>query len=628
MKKILIAILIFMLSLNAYAQNEEGGTESNLSLGFGARALSLGQAFTAAADDPTAVFWNPAGLEHVYQQSVSLFHATLFEGTLYDFLGYAYPTLRLGTFGFGIARIGIGGVPHTGIDNESLGSDISLDEYQGFFSYAKRLPWDITAGLTVRAVRRAWTGINGEKDTGIGMDFGLLYKPQLFSASFLQDWTIGLNIINAFAPQLNEGQAVDVFPLGVRFGVGKKIYMFEGGSQLQILFDTDYSANRDVRFHFGTEYKFRDLGALRVGFDGFSPTFGAGMRYSIFQIDYAFGRVSPSDYFSSVHQFSLSFNFGLNRNQLLSLAAAERKEEEDRLIADIREADRQKFIAEHLKNADNYFNESKYFDAIVEYQQVIGQDAFNKRATVMLDSSESLFQNQREKEQSLAVQSALNTERTEATRAFIEDHFNKGRLYLDKKQFTEALIEFNMARDKAPQEVTILAAIQTTKRRMSEETNRLVQQGRQEFRNGNYAKALGLLADARLLGGDNPVIQTEIETLSKRIKLQEDIQKGIGLFDIGEYDQAVSVFEEALKLNPDSKLAKQYYEKSKIETVGKSEPLDAAAEGRYLRGVDKFVKGKYQEAVTIWEKLLKEHPYNKKILKALEGARDRLNRSK
>ncbi len=628
MKKILISVLILMLSSNVYAQNEEGGTESNLSLGFGARALSLGQAFTAAADDPTAVFWNPAGLEHVYQQSVSLFHATLFEGTLYDFLGYAYPTLRLGTFGFGIARIGIGGVPHTGNDNETLGPDISLDEYHGFFSYAKRLPWDITAGFTVRAVRRAWAGINGEKDTGIGMDFGLLYKPQLFSASFLQDWTIGLNIKNAFAPQLNEGQAVDVFPLGVRFGVGKKIYMFEGGSQLQILFDTDYSANRNLRFHFGTEYKFRDLGALRVGFDGFSPTFGAGMQYSIFQIDYAFGRVSPADYFSSVHQFSLSFNFGLNRNQLLSLAAAERKEEEERLIADIREADRQKFIAGHLRNADNYFNESKYFDAIVEYQQVIGQDAFNKRATVMLDSSESLFQNQRKKEQALAVESALNTERTEATRAFIEDHFNKGRLYLDKKQFTEALIEFNMARDKAPQEVTILAAIQTTKRRMSEETNRLVQQGRQEFRNGNYAKALGLLADARLLGGDNQVIQNEIETLSKRIKLQEDIQKGIGLFDIGEYDQAVSVFEDALKLNPDSKLAKQFYEKSKIETIGKSEPLDAAAEGRYLRGVDKFVKGKYQEAVTIWEKLLKEHPYNKKILKALEGARDRLNRSK
>ncbi len=628
MKKIRVLIILFLLFLNGYAQNEEGGTESNLSYGFGARALSMGQAFTAVADDPTAVFWNPAGLEHVYRQSVSLFHTTLFEGTLYDFLGYAYPTLRLGTFGFGIARIGTGGAPHTGLDNESLGPDISLDEFHGFFSYAKRLPWDITAGFTVRAVRRSWTGINGEKDTGIGMDFGFLYKPQFFSASFLQDWTFGINIRNAFAPQLNEGQAVDVFPLGVRFGLAKKIDIFEGGSQLQILFDTDYSENRAVRFHFGTEYKFRDLGALRVGFDGFGPTFGAGMQYSIFQIDYAFGRVSPADYFPSVHQFSLAFNFGLNRNELLSLAAAQRQAEEERLIADMREADRQKFIAEHLKNADNYFNESKYFDAIVEYQQVIGQDAFNKRATVMLDSSESLFQHQREQEQKRAVETALNTERTEATRAFIEDHFNKGRLYLDKKQFTEALIEFNMVRDKAPDEVTILAAIKTTKRRMAEETSRLVQQGRREFRNGNYAKALGLLADARLLGGDNQVIQTEIETLSKRIKLQEDIQKGIGLFDIGEYDQAVSVFEDALKLSPDNKLAKQYYEKSKIETVGKSDPLDAAAEGRYLRGVDKFVKGKYQEAVTIWEALLKEHPYNKKILKALEGARDRLNRSK
>lgn len=163
---------------------------------------------------------------------------------------------------------------------------------------------------------------------------------------------------------------------------------------------------------------------------------------------------------------------------------------------------------------------------------------------------------------------------------------------------------------------------------MSEETTSLIRLGRQEFQNGNYANALGYLADARLLGGDNQAIQAEIETLSRRIKLQENIQRGMSLFDIGEYDQAVQVFEEALQINPDDKLARQYYEKSKIETVGKTEPLDAASESRYLQGVDRFVKGKYQEAITIWEEVLRNNPYNKKILKALEGARERLDKSK
>ncbi|RMD63685.1 hypothetical protein D6833_05365, partial [Candidatus Parcubacteria bacterium] len=74
--------LLVLLVLAAYpcrAQQGQGGTESNLSLGFGARAFSVGRAFTALADDPTAVFWNPAGLEYVYQQSATFFHTSLFE---------------------------------------------------------------------------------------------------------------------------------------------------------------------------------------------------------------------------------------------------------------------------------------------------------------------------------------------------------------------------------------------------------------------------------------------------------------------------------------------------------------------------------------------------------------------
>ncbi len=585
MKKILLILAISLWVIQAQAQDEQGGTESNLDYGFGARAMSLGHAFTALADDPTAVFWNPAGLEYIYRQSFSLFHSTLFEGTLYDFAGYAYPTLHLGTFGFGIARIGTGDVQHRGIDKVIINT-ISWEEYHGFFSYAKKLPWDITAGLTLRGVRRAWTNLGGEVDMGIGLDFGLLYRPQIFSSVLLRDWSVGLNVRNLFAPQVNEGVAIDEFPLGVRLGFARKLYLFEGGNQLHILFDLDYSQLRDLRFHFGTEYNFRGYGMLRAGFDGSHPTFGAGMQYSIFQIDYAFGMPFEADYFTSMHRFSLSFNFGMNRDQMQVLANAERKAEEERLIANIREADRQKFIAEHLKSANKFFGEGKYLDAIVEYQQVITQDAFNKRATVMLDSSEVLLQRVRDEEQNLAVKNALDTERAEVNRSYIEEHFNKGRFNLEKKQFTEALIEFNMAREKAPQEASILAAIQTTQRRMTEETNRLVQQARQEFRIGNYAKALGLLGDARLLGGDDQAIQVEIETLSQRIKLQEEIQKGMSLFDIGEFEQAASIFEEALKLNPESKLAKQYFEKSKIETVGKTEPLDPAAESRYLQGVD------------------------------------------
>ncbi len=49
---------------------------SDLGMGIGARAIGLGGAFVAIADDASAVFWNPAGLTHM-ETSQLLFSADL-----------------------------------------------------------------------------------------------------------------------------------------------------------------------------------------------------------------------------------------------------------------------------------------------------------------------------------------------------------------------------------------------------------------------------------------------------------------------------------------------------------------------------------------------------------------------
>ncbi len=630
-RSILISLVIGLMPLSLLqAQSGQGGTESNLSLGFGARAFSMGRAFTAVADDPTAVFWNPAGLEFVYQQGATFFHTSLFEGASYDFLGYAYPTLNLGTFGIGVGRIGIGGIHQRDIFNTDLGT-FSWEEYHGFFSYAKLLPYDLSAGATVRVVRRAWNGLAQEgslTDIGVGMDLGLMYRPEVFSNILLKDWSVGLNIRNLFPPQVKEGQAIDAFPLTIRLGFLRKIYFGSLGNRLDVALDFDYSQRRDLKIHFGTEYRFHNLAMLRLGMDGSQPTFGAGLKYKIFQIDYAFASSPYSNVFSSVHRFSISLNFGPTRDDLYKLAEAKRKAREAKLIAAIREADRQKRIKLHLAKGDSFFTKGHYLDAVVEYEQVLEQDAFNQRAKVMLDSADALLQKRMEEERRQAVQEAVNKAKAENDRKFIQEHFQKGRLYLDKNQFTQALMEFNLALERAPNDQTILNAIKTTKRRLNEELNRLVVQIRKQFQQGNYSEALRLVGEARLLGGDNAQLQKEIDTLAQRIKLQETIQRGLGFFEVGEYDRALKVFEQALKINPNNQLVRQYYEKAQIESKSTNEKMDPATERKFLQGVDKFVKGQYQEAIDIWQQILKDHPYNKKVLTAIENARERLRKSK
>ncbi|KAA3615016.1 MAG: tetratricopeptide repeat protein [Calditrichaeota bacterium] len=621
-KSILIFIILILCS---FLSAQDGGTQRAFStLGFGAKAIGMGQAFTAAANDPTAVHWNPAGLEFINQQSATFFHTTLFEGIQYDFIGYAYPTLSLGSFGFGIARLGVTGFVGKDIYQNST-SDFTGDEYQAFFSYAKKLPFNLTPGVTVRWIRNGWSGTDegGLVGVGVGADLGLLYRPDWIGSALTQDWSFGLKVHNLFAPQIGEGDIIDEYALITKIGILKQLHFGQAGS-INLMVDVNHSQSRDLKIHFGSEYSFRDMGKIRMGYNGGTLAFGAGAEYDMFEIDYGYGMMEHDQIFAATHRVSITVNFGATRNDMFQIAEAERIKEEDRIKREIREADKQEFIATHLKAADDFFAENKYLDAIVEYQQVIGTDPFHFRAGVMLDSSNALLQNDFYQRQTIAVQNALDKEKAESDRMFVQQHFNKGRLLLDQKQFVEAMIEFNIALEREPGNQTLQNSISTTRRRIGEEVGTLVQKSRDEFQNKNYSEALRLLADARLLGADDAQLQNEVETLASRIKLQDNLQQGLLLYEVGNYNEALQVLEEALKLDPENNLVKQYYERSRLETVSSEEEMDPESQKKYLLGVNTFLSGKYAEAIKIWEEILKDHPYNKRVLESIKNARDRL----
>ncbi|TFH01384.1 MAG: PorV/PorQ family protein [Calditrichales bacterium] len=629
---VISAVLLSLMISPLPAQDGDGqaGTRSNFTFGFGARAMGLGNAFVAMADDPTALYWNPAGLDYVWQQSLTFFHASLPEGGLYDFIGYAYPTLDLGTFAAGIGRIGIGGIPETNLVGDDLGT-FSFETYRAYFGYGLKLPWDLSTGLSLKLHRRSWGQLvqlgSDVNATGIGLDFGIMYRPQFSLSPLLRDWSFCLNIQNLFQPQLREGEDTDVMPFAMRFGLMRKIPFAAGGTSLNILLDIDKSPDTDLGVFFGTEFSYRGMGKLRLGYNNNAIAFGAGVEYSMFQIDYAFGNPSTDNYLPPIHRISLTINFGMDRDEMFDIVQQLRAEEEERLTTEIREADRQRQIAEHLKKANDYFKENKYLDAIVEYQQVISSDPFNHHAKVMLDSSNTKLALDFQQQQDIAVTAALDKDRAEADIRFFNEHFEQGRLYLDKKQYTEALIEFNLAEQRVPGNDQVQAAIQTTRRRLGEDLNVLLIQGRAEMNKQNYSEALRLFSEARLLAADDSQVKKEVDTLVGRVKLQESIQQGIMLYDVGQYDQALQIFEGVLTEDPQNEFIKQYYTRTRIETLSETEPMDADTERQYLQGVEKFLLGKYKEAIDIWQAILDTHPYNKKVLEAINGAEERIKRN-
>ena len=610
-----------------HSQSDGGfGTTMNISYGVGARAMGLGRAYVAVANDPTAMFWNPSGLELVPKASFMLFHHQLFESTIYDYAGFVYPTLTYGTIGIGLARLGTSGIVQRDQFNVNLGN-MSYEEDELYFSYGKKLPLNLYGGFTLKIRRQAFPGAfeANYDDTGIGFDLGLMYRPG-WEEGIFSNVGFGFSFRNLLSPTLNVSSQTEQEPYHLTFGMVKGLQIAETGV-LNIVLDIHKSRYESIGILAGTEYVFRDIGTIRVGLDNMNPSFGAGVKYSVLQIDYSFGTTLSDGEFPPTHRFSLTFNLGKSREELFYQAEQERTQRESELVERTKEGERQNIILESMKQGKEFLTQQQYFDAYAEFQQVVSVEPFNNEANALLDSSNKMIQKQIDDRQQQAIVNAVDKGLAERNAELVQQYVSKGQFYLEKSQFTDALYNFNSALQLVPDDPTIIQGINATNRRMEEEVRKLVERGREQFRNGNYSDALQTLSDALVLAPENLQLKDEINTLANRVKIQQYTTQALQMFDSGRYEDALKMFEEALKMDPTNQALKNYVERTKRGMGAGEQVMDPESERKYIQGVDLFLAGKYKEALEIWKELEAKYPYSKKLQDNIRSAEERLKRT-
>lgn len=280
-----------------------------LAIGVGARPLALGGAFTAAVNDISAIYWNPAGLAGLSHAQMQVMHSERFAGIVnWDYIGAGIPLDGKSTVALGIFRLGVDGIPLTRLkDPDRDIGEIYFDEsgrrLQNVpFAYKYVNPSDLAifGSYGMRWRDRLWIGANAKlirraadvsEAWGIGFDAGFLaqFENNLRVGAMLRDATTTLLAWSGghqelIAPRLQTG---------VSYHFAFHAFSFLPVLDLITYFDntveTTVSMGRmgmDVLG--GLEVGYQNRLALRVGTNAGTLTAGAGFRISFFSIDYGF----------------------------------------------------------------------------------------------------------------------------------------------------------------------------------------------------------------------------------------------------------------------------------------------------------------------------------------------------
>ncbi len=337
MKKIVLLIVIIFSLLPAQDMAKYGG--EFMSIGVGGRALGLGSAYTAVANDVIAAYWNPAGLARIEYPQISISHDERYGNLInYDYAAVAFPSgtnsvdpetqeMRFSaeSYAVSIVRLGVDGIPDTrkawadsngnGLfdDGVLLRPDYDAITYFNasdwviYGSYAKQHSNDLYYGANIKLIRRNVGEFHG---TGIGFDVGAQYRmtERLMVAANIQDvtttlvsWNTGTNELIAPTMKVGAAYQFEIFNGVVTPAVGTDIRFenrrFSAAANLgPVSFDPQ----------FGLEFDYKNAVAVRAGYNEVGNiTFGAGIHLRKLDIDYSFAKFDAADQLGNTHRISL-----------------------------------------------------------------------------------------------------------------------------------------------------------------------------------------------------------------------------------------------------------------------------------------------------------------------------------
>lgn len=335
MKKILLLIISIILAGAVYGQNKVGTTAAPfLGIGAGPTAIGMGGAFTAVANDPSALYWNPSGISRTGKTEIMMEHTSYLLGTSYNFFAGVVALDDNNAIGISVTDLDYGSERVTTVENpDGTGEQWSAVDLAIGLSYSRNLTDRFSIGGTAKMIRQSiW------KETAIGwaLDAGLLYITPF------NDLKIGMEMANFGTDMKMTGEDLYIthdpnksvagdnpnipaeyytssYPLPLLFRIGLSMDVIKSEDNIvTVAVDALHPNDNAESVNVGAQYVWNKMVYARVGYKSIGIpnsqeglTFGFGLAYELtytlrFKLDYAY---ESFGLLKNIQKFALSLSF-------------------------------------------------------------------------------------------------------------------------------------------------------------------------------------------------------------------------------------------------------------------------------------------------------------------------------
>lgn len=317
----LLATMLF--GARTFADTGDAGqVGSTARLGQGARALAMGQAYSAVSDDASSLFYNTGALAQVRSPEVGFAWRVMPD--LDRRQGYANAVLPLreqASIGVSWVYSGVGDIVERNTQGVA-GETFSFSENFFTLAFAKQFGRVIMLGGGVHYVQQSLFDVSaGSVGLSVGMHARFDRESRRPYSDALQRLTVGAAVGHAgISLRFDSGEyyeprgqgtgtvSNETFPVVVRLG---SAYRFLARRNLLLALEGTWVEHQHARFYAGTEWGLSEHLLLRAGLADLCPSAGFGLRQPwggrMISLDYAF--VSNPTGVSSDHVISLGVAF-------------------------------------------------------------------------------------------------------------------------------------------------------------------------------------------------------------------------------------------------------------------------------------------------------------------------------